>query len=457
MIAGSVSRQSGKLAELAGSMEAYRNAMLDALFEICRIPSCKAAATANAPYGEQTVRALETFLALGRSLGFSSVNLDNRAGYLEWGASGPITAILGHLDVVPAGSGWSTDPFSPLVAADRVVGRGTMDDKGPVIAALYGMKALADSGFRPNGRIRLIVGLDEENGSSCMAHYVRVAELPAAGFTPDAYFPVVYAEKGIVWLRLDFDLPGCVAGQTLPGDDSLRLAKVNGGDRPNMVPAECRVILARGPVSEELVFSGRSAHASTPWEGQNAISAALLAVRERLAAAGCRHPFLEFYAEAIGDHWNGEGFGVDCRDESGPLTLNAGLLSLDGQHASLTLDIRCPVTRPLAWLVGQIQAKTEAAGARLSVIEQQQPLYAAQDSPLVAKLLAVYRECTGLQASPMAIGGGTYARTMPNIVAFGPLFPGDEEVAHKAGESIGIQSLLAMSALYREALRSLAG
>ncbi len=139
------------------------------------------------------------------------------------------------------------------------------------------------------------------------------------------------------------------------------------------------------------------------------------------------------------------------------MTVNAGLLSLDERHASLTLDIRCPVTQPLDWLIGVVQAKAGAAGARLTVIEQQQPLYAAQNSPLVAKLLTVYRENTGLPAVPLAIGGGTYARTMPNIVAFGPLFPGDEEVAHKAGEYIRIQSLLAMAALYREALRSLAG
>ena len=436
--------------KLVSSLSSYRDDMIRSLALLCAIPSVKGPATPIAPYGEQTRLVLETFLDLGRRLGFKAVNLDNRAGYLEFGAGPRLTAALCHLDVVPAGDDWALDAFRPAVMADRIIGRGTSDDKGPAIAVLYAMKALMDGGLRPDGRIRLIVGLDEESGSSCMEHYVRVAELPDAGFTPDAGFPVVYAEKGLCWADILVD-------RVQPTGDLLRLTAAEAGLRPNVVPGRCRLEWTdAADRRESQTIDGVPAHASMPWDGCNAIGLAMQAADARLTAAGCHHPFVDFYRQAIGMDWDGRGFRIDGADESGPLTLNAGILRLNEQTARLTLDIRYPVTLPYGLLVESLNRRAEELGARAIIDRQQPPLYLARNSALVETLSGVYRDLTGLDTEPTAIGGGTYARTMPNIVAFGPSFPGAAETAHQAGEFILIDDLMAAAEIYRQSLLALA-
>ncbi|MEA4888437.1 MAG: Sapep family Mn(2+)-dependent dipeptidase [Clostridiaceae bacterium] len=434
---------------LVQKMKPYENGIVHDITRLCAIPSVKDQAAPDAPFGEQTRRALECFLEIGRNLGFRAVNLDNRAGYVEFGSGKRLVAALCHLDIVPAGDGWTDDPYRPVVRNGHLIGRGTLDNKGPAVAVLYAMKALLDEGFQPDGRIRLIVGLDEESGSACMAHYVQVADLPDAGFTPDAGFPVIYAEKGMCWANLSI-----TGGQS--DRDGLRLIGADAGLRANVVPSRCNLTwLERdGTVSSD-VIEGVLAHASTPWEGRNAIGAAMEAAAVRLAAAGCRHPFVDFYRQTIGLEWDGARLDVAGSDESGPLTLNAGILRLNEQAAELTLDIRYPVTWSYADFTERLRKKAAALGAQVSFSKHSPPLHLAKDSSLVSTLSEVYTAMTGINAPPIAIGGGTYARTMPNIVAFGPTFPGDAETAHQAGEFIAVDSLLAAAALFRQALQAL--
>jgi succinyl-diaminopimelate desuccinylase len=439
-----------RLTRLARTMAPYEPAMLKALCALCRIPSVKGPASDDAPFGPETARALACFLEQARELGFAGVNLGNQAGYAEWGQGSPLVGVLCHLDVVPPGDSWPGDPFDPQVTADRVISRGTVDDKGPAIAVLFAMKSLLDEGFAPRGRIRLIVGLDEESGSSCMEHYAQVAERPVCGFTPDADFPVIYAEKGNLWLTVDF--PG---GQA--ASDALRLTAAQAGKVPNMVPGRCDLTFAAASGTRETAVIGQSAHASLPWHGENAISLAMVSAAEALRAAGCRHPFVDFYLETIGSSWRGEGFGIAAADESGPLTLNAGMLDLSDERARLTLDIRYPVSLDSASILSAIKRRIEPHGAVLSVLRGSPPLCEPKSSPLVQTLLDVYNSLTGSDASPLAIGGGTYARSMSGILAYGPNFPGETEMAHQAGEYISRTSFLAMAAIYREALRRLAG
>lgn len=435
---------------LADRMVRWQPDMIRDLGSLCAIPSVRGLMTPAAPYGEETRRVLACFLDLGQRLGFRAVNLDNRAGYVEFGSGQRLIAALCHLDVVPAGEGWQTDPFQLIMDGDHLIARGTSDDKGPAIAVLYAMKDLMDSGFRPDGRIRLIVGLDEENGSSCMAHYVKAAELPDAGFTPDASFPVIYAEKGIC--QLTFTLEG-----QQPESDALRLTGASGGNAPNMIPGRCLLEYARKTGEKETcIINGAAGHASMPESGDNAISKAMLAAAERLDAAGSAHPFVTFYRKAIGRSWRGEGLGIASSDESGPLTFNAGQLVLDTKKAVLTVDIRYPVTVSFDSLLETLETKARALGAQTAVQRQIPPLYLPRDSQLVRTLCHVYGELTGADADPVAIGGGTYARTMPNIVAFGGAFPGDPETAHQAGEYLTIDQLLATAAIYRQALQALA-
>lgn len=432
--------------QLSGQMAHLQEDMVRDLAGLCAIPSMRGTPTPVAPYGEETRRALVWFLERGKELGFRAVNLDNRAGYVEFGSGDPLIAALCHLDVVPAGDGWQSDPFQLTRVGDRLIARGASDDKGPAIAVLYAMKDLLDAGFRPKGRIRLIVGIDEEKGSSCMAHYVKVAELPDAGFTPDATFPVIYAEKGLCQLTLTV-----TGGQAK--SDALRLVAASGGDSPNMIPGRCDLSFANehGQIENRSV-RGVSGHASMPASGENAISKAMQEADELLNAAGCTHPFVTFFRRAVGLSWRGEGLGIDAVDESGPLTFNAGRLELDEDKAVLTIDIRYPVTGSFDELIAKIRAKAGDLGAKLHLLKHIPPLYLPRDSDLVQKLCRVYADLTGVKADPVAIGGGTYARTMPNIVAFGGGFPGDPETAHQAGEYLTIDQLLSTAAIYRQAL-----
>lgn len=452
--------------EIAAPFLPYRQAMTEAVVRLCRIPSVKAPAEPGGPFGAANAAVLAEFLQLGRELGFKAVDLDGYCGYLEWGADGPITAILGHLDVVPAIDGWTHDPFTPLITEDRIIARGTADDKGPVVAALFALKALKDEGFVPRGRIRLIVGLDEESGSECMAHYVRVAELPVQGFTPDANFPVIYAEKGIAHLVLSGQPAGDsslaaseTTGKGRAPQASRRLISAHAGQRANMVPAKCELTWqdADGQLMSE-TFTGKAAHASTPWEGENAI---LNALRQ---CSGQVDPdaFIAACATVLGaaepgTAWRGDSLQISGADHSGPLTVNPGILRVDAQTAQLTLDIRYPATWSFDQLLKDLQRVTAPHGLTVAVQHHQAPLVNDPEAPLVQALMRVYNTVCGDTAQAIAIGGGTYARTMPNIVAFGPSFADDPDVCHQVDEYITFDKLLASATVYREALRALAG
>ena len=148
------------------------------------------------PFGEGPAEALKEGLKIAEELGFKTVNLDNYCGYAEMGEGEEIVGIAGHLDIVPVGGDWTYDPFKLTREGDYIYGRGTTDDKGPVIEALYAMKLLRDSGVKLNKRVRLIMGCNEETGSKCMEHYNEVEEELSCGFTPDANFPCIHGEKG---------------------------------------------------------------------------------------------------------------------------------------------------------------------------------------------------------------------------------------------------------------------
>ena len=271
-------------------MFASKESALQVLSEIIAIPSVKSDPTPDAPFGEATVRALDYLLGIGKDMGFHTEMIDHKVGYIEWGDSGAITAILCHLDVVPAGEGWSADPFHLRRENGLLIGRGVVDDKGPAVAALFAMKRLKESGFTPCGRIRLILGLDEESGSLCMERYKETEEFPRHGFTPDASFPVIFAEKGILHIR--------VSG---PGSSSIHVAA---GERPNMVPAACRVTLPLSGTTYEVL--GVPAHASTPHVGENADGLCLLEhlfrcsgnIVGRVAVRYCVNRLLEFIAKS---------------------------------------------------------------------------------------------------------------------------------------------------------------
>ncbi|NJP40794.1 M20 family metallopeptidase [Oscillospiraceae bacterium HV4-5-C5C] len=423
------------------------------LEQLIRIPSVKGDACDQAPFGAATLEALEAFLAKAKADGFRTKVIDGKVGYLEFGpdtATTPLLAAVCHLDVVPAGD-WQ-QAFEPQLVDGHMVGRGSIDDKGPAVAAYFGLKRLLQQGYEPKCKLRLILGLDEESGSDCMKRYAETEQLPAAAFTPDAEFPVIHAEKGL----LQFSL-GLSWSETAAPDARLTLLEARAGTRPNVVPGVCQLTwrLPDGSLEPETVM-GVMGHASLPQDAENAISKAMEQAYLRLAAAGLSQPWLDFYHERIGTRYDGSLMGLAGADAvSGPLTFNAGVLQLDAQQARLTCDIRYPVTWDVAELRQKIRSACEPYGVEYIEDHHSAPLYLSKDQPLVAILTRIYNEQTGEQAEPIAIGGGTYARSLPNTVAFGPVFPGQPGVCHQTGEYADLASLERSEAIYTEAFRQL--
>lgn len=453
-------------------IDARRAEMIHDLQELIRIESVAGPAGPGAPFGAGVRAALDFVLARARAMGLTVYNADGYAGHAELGEGGKIVGILSHLDVVPAGDGWTYPPFGGELVAGRIYGRGAVDDKGPVIACLYALAALREAGFHPAGRLRLILGGDEEGGSwESIKYYFRVAEKPAYGFSPDADFPVINAEKGHLWISGRRKWPG------KPARGGPVILAAWGGTRPNVVPDFCRLVLAPGGAEEEfrrvltgvgpdltweeqggeLVISarGRAAHASLPERGKNAIGHLFTAL---VPLAGYLPPaqaeMVRFLAAA--SRYDGKGLDLQRVDGvSGALTVNLGTLSWDENEVVFALDIRYPVTADGNELTAILAEKLAGQGMAMKVEHHLPPLYFPAEHPLVATLLRVFREKTGQEAAPLAIGGRTFACALPVGVAFGPVFPGRPELAHQADEYIEVEELILAAKIYAAAMAAL--
>ena len=174
-----------------------KDEMFDTIRENVAICSVKGEPEEDAPYGREVKKALDHLLSVGEKMGFKTGNVDNRVGWIEYGEGDEMVGVLGHVDVVPLGEGWDYDPLGCEIHDGKMYGRGVQDDKGPTIGAVYALKAIRDLGLPVDRRIRVLFGCDEESGSSCVEHYIKVGEeLPTIGFTPDAQFPAIFCEKG---------------------------------------------------------------------------------------------------------------------------------------------------------------------------------------------------------------------------------------------------------------------
>ena len=425
------------------------------------------------PFGPELTASLDDFLERARKLGFAAVNVDNYAGYAEMGDAGELVGILAHLDVVPEGNekDWQHAPYAADVADGALWGRGSIDDKGPAVAALYAMKALRDSGVPLRKRFRLILGLDEESGSRCILHYNQVAEIPAYSFSPDAEFPVVNAEKGIVRATIT---KKANAGA---GGEKPQLRSLAGGDRFNVVPDAALAQIACTPEKAEAIAkicegltakkmtdgleisaSGVSAHAMEPWKGENAVQK-LLASLAKIDFSVADSELIRTVQSLAGTGHDGAGLGIACEDEvSGPLTCNAAAVQMNRDAASgeanisLKLDIRYPVTANADWVIGEMEKHVAATGGDIVIHTHKKPLYIPADHPTVRTLMDAYETITGERPEPVSMGGGTYCRFMPNSVSAGPLFPGQPELAHQANERVALEDLRRSTHIYAEAL-----
>ncbi|PKM63935.1 MAG: dipeptidase PepV [Firmicutes bacterium HGW-Firmicutes-20] len=448
----------------------YQDHMIKDLQDLLAIASLsdEEHATEAAPFGPKIREALDWMLKHGENDGFDTLDVDGYAGLISYGQQSQSIGMLGHLDIVPVGEGWSVDPFGGEIKDGYIFGRGSGDDKGPTIAAYYAMKIIKDLGVELNKKIMLIVGCDEETGMRCMKHYIEHAPLPDMGFVPDAYFPVIYGEKGILNIRL-------------LGEKKTVIKRMHSGERPNIVLGKCAVEVFGKPKEEELrlftrshrikasykyladstvyTFEGKYSHASTPQQGQNAAVYALnfvAAAYQDKAAADLSRLLYSYHGTGL----NIEFDGAHMRN----LTMNLGIIHIENNKFNLTLDIRYPNDVDFDFCITNInQTLTkDASWVKADVIAHKEPLFVDPNSDLVKTLHDVYRQVSGDDFTPLkTMGGGTYARTLPNFVAYGMAFPlrklpefaGD---AHQKDEAIEIESLVMATAIYAKALYKLA-
>lgn len=406
------------------------NEMIEALQKLVSFQSIAKEEGPEYPYGKEVHRAKEYVLDLAKSFGMRVTDVPGKYAYIEIGEGPRLIGILSHLDVVPAGDGWTQDPFGGEIVDGKIYGRGTTDDKGPTIAVLYAMKALKEKTTLP-ARIRLILGQTEENGEwRDIEAYTDAEEIPECGFTPDGDFPAIQNELGAMVFQVRMPQSGFLQGE--------------GGTAPNMVPAYARVKTEFAAYEA----SGKACHGCAPWLGVNGISALM----EKVHRAEPENRFAEMYANLIGKTIYGEKLGIAAEDESGKLTLNAGLLEVQGDTATLMLDIRYPAKKNPDEISGSLVRQFSSYGASCECVYRVRPLYTPPDSPVLGALLSAYREVTGDESRPISIGGGTYAKAMPNMVAFGPNFPGHENREHMEDEYILVDDFLKLKEIYERAL-----
>lgn len=461
-------------------IDAMKNDIIKTTQELIRFKSVEGQPEPGAPFGKPMRECLDRALELCEEMGFRTKNINGYAGHAEYGEGDEIIGILVHLDVVPEGTGWSVEPYSGEVVDGKLFGRGSIDDKGPAVAAMYALKTVKEAGIQFNKRVRIIFGCDEETGRwDCMRNYFKSEEMPSCGFSPDADFPIINSEKGITI----FDLFKSFTTENSRTAEGIQINYIKGGNRPNMVPeyCECELLLSKDFESSvkkaveamqdregakfELTFAGEkclvksygvSAHGSTPEKGINAISQMMVFLNSLPLAPGPKAEFIQFMANKIGMETDGTSFGLFMEDEvSGKLVFNLGVFELNDTLATCSVNLRYPVTKTR----DEVYAIIEETAAR-SVVEYREvtgkgPLYVPADNFLVQKLKEVYERITGEQATLISIGGGTYSRAIQNAVAFGPLFPGREELAHQKDEYIAVDDLLQCTKLYAEAISEL--
>ncbi len=402
---------------------------------------------------DEAEKALDYMLEKADGMGFITKKVTRDSGHIEYGEGEEIAAVLAHVDVVPAGDGWSTEPFLLTEKNGRLYGRGVVDDKGPAVVALYCLKALKDNNIIPKRRIRLILGASEEIGMTDMEGYFAVEEMPSMAFTPDSEYGICYSEKGIMQLEV-----------SAPRHDGTILTEFQSGNAVNAVPAKAYALVdctesedtrlrryadAR-PGEYDFIYTvdglvirakGKAAHASTPELGLN-MATHLIKILAANFGESVLGSLCSFIDDAIGLETNGLSLGINCSDEeSGALTVNVGRVDINEKCCRCLIDIRYPVTVDSSRIFEKIKERAEKDGLETKIMNHELPLLADKNSKIVKLLSEAYEAAAGEKPELYSTGGGTYARTLKNTgVAFGPAFAGDETHIHDADESISTEN-----------------
>ena len=451
----------------------HKEDLLKDLFELLSVRSILGTdITEETPFGSGPREALDLILSFGERDGYKTKLVENKAGHIEVGQGEELFGILGHVDVVPVvEADWTSHPFKPEIRDGKIFARGSLDDKGPTMAAYYAVKLLDKLGVKWNKRVRVIIGSDEETGFRCVEAYFKHEEQPASGFTPDAMFPLVYAEKARATFdhKLKFVLED--------GNYNYKLVKFNGGQVLNMVIASAKAELV-GEVSDikekfenflaqekldgevtvedtiKLTLKGKAAHGSTPQYGINGATK----LAEFLSTLGLDNNgknFVNYIVEKLANDPFGEKLGIDYSDnEMGEATYNYGILDYDLEKkvGIVSTDCRHPMKFDLVDRLNGVKVDN----IDIEVTSTKEAHYVPKDDELVTTLMDVYRKHTGdTKNDAFVLGGGTYARCLKKGVAFGLLFPGKEDTMHQANEYLEVEDLLLATAIYAEGIYKL--
>ena len=404
-------------------------------------------ATESMPFGKGVDESLRKTLEIAESLGFKTVYKDGYYGYAEIGEGEKLIGILGHIDVVPIGdeSKWKFPPFSATEEDGYIYGRGTQDDKGPTIAAMYAVKALLDAGVKFGKRVRFIIGGDEENLWRCIAKYTENGEeIPSMGFTPDSSFPVTNAEKSLVqfYLRgkgskeINLNISGAL--NAVPG-----VANYTGKLADKLTEKLDELKFDYEKDGESVTVIGKRVHAASADKGVNAIERLCKALYE----IGVEDDVVRFVAE-LSDSVGSKILPNCVDDVSGTLTLNLGELIINEKESKIGFDSRVPVKFTIEDLEDAVKEKAANYGLKFEEFDRLKSLYVPADSELIKTLVSVYEQETGLEGTPKSSGGATYAKALDNCVAFGAMFPFDEKTEHQENERVNIKNMIKATEIY---------
>ena len=465
-------------------VENYIDTLKDEIIEktqkLIQIPSVYSKSSNPAkPFGENVNKALEYMLNLGNELGFKTKNIDGYCGYIEFGEGDELVGIIGHLDVVPEGEGWTFPPFSGTIADNKIFGRGAIDDKGPVISALYAMKAVMDN-LKVHKRVRLILGLNEENDWKCIEYYKKTQELPTISFSPDADFPCIYAEKSIMNCFINTNY--------IPNNYCIKIQEIDCNNNAlNVVPKFCSITLSiddrkvfmcdfidsiKDIISQydfeidiykisnqeiKLTSHGVQSHAAHPDLGINAISRLILVINKLFKQYDISIELFDFFDKYLNLEYDGKSLGINFEDESGKLTLNVGSFTLKDSILEIGMNLRIPIHTD-ADFVKNAFLKHYEMYQNINFYDKSfiAPLYISKDDFLIKTLCKIFNESTNSNVEPIAIGGATYARAFKNCVSFGPNFPGCKDMCHQTDEFIDIDNLILSCKIYAKAILELA-
>lgn len=449
-------------------LKTHEHELLNDTLAMLRVPSIEQARADNAPFGVPCRDALDLALAMGAKAGMRTTDLDGYVGYAEFGDGRPQVASFGHLDVVPVSDGWKHEPFGAEIDEGYIYSRGSVDDKGPTMASFYALWAIKECCPELEVRFRQVFGCNEESGFECLKRYNKTEEPPTLGVAPDSGWPLYHAEKGIGNITLDID-------PNTGGE--MELVSLVGGSRPNIVIDAAEAVVqvadaARKHVEGRLADAwdrnvsvswsgdlltitakGKAAHGSTPFLGDSAATRAMRLLFEIAPVSD------ETYYEDLLQTADPSGAGIGVSGSDGAsknLTCNLGVASMEGGKMRLLFNLRYPVT----WKWGDIQSSCEAhisklkPAMRVVATSDSKPLYFPLEHPLVKIVVDAYKAETGEDKAPGVMGGGTYARAVPNTVSIGTGWEGDGK-AHENDERLKVEHLFKMSRIYARILYQL--